>query len=272
MKRSCTSETSYKDEGEVECKGGTAGSGFSSSVTCTPTKKPPEKTDKTKLEETEKKTNPDGSTETTTKTDTTETKCKGTKPCESTSKTETTTEKTDPNGNKESTSGNCVGTGCNPEKPSDSSGEGEDERPESSVVAGACDASVQCTGDALACELIRQQKAQRCADEDFRTVTPAKVQELKDGLQGEFSGEEYQPLTATAENTFDLGNMVDTSRRFSSSCPAVQDINVPYMGSSISIGASQWISMLCPYLAWFGYFIVAFAMRRGAEIVAQGMS
>ncbi|MDU9410417.1 hypothetical protein RTH74_22690 [Pseudomonas sp. zfem001] len=127
LKRSCNSNTSYKDEGNVDCKGGTAGAGFSSSVKCTPSKnKPPHKSETNVEQETTKKDNPDGSSETTTKTDTTKTECKGTKPCESSSKTETESENTDPDGNS-TKNGNCVGDGCNPDKTDGSGTEAEED-------------------------------------------------------------------------------------------------------------------------------------------------
>lgn len=120
--------------------------------------------------------------------------------------------------------------------------------------------------------MIRQQKKHRCDEEEFRTVTDKKVQDLKQSLDTNFAGDEYQPLKASSENTFNLGNMIDTGGKFSKVCPVVPDVEVPWMGSSFKIQFSVWVDLVCPYLAWMGYFVVAFAMRRGAEIIAGGMN
>ena len=102
-------------------------------------------------------------------------------------------------------------------------------------------------------------------------MSETKVNELKTTLENEFSGDEYQPLEAGEGSTFNLANMIDTSRRFSASCPVIPDIQFTWIdGSSVSIPVSSVFEMLCPYLAWFGYILVAFAMRHAAEIVAGG--
>lgn len=152
-------------------------------------------------------------------------------------------------------------------------GEPTEEPPTSSVSGEACKASVACEGDAIQCAILRQQKAQKCADEDFRDMSGEKVAEMKTGLDGEFSRSEYQPLTPTSASTFDLSSMIDTSSRFSNSCPVVPDWNFPWIdGQSINVPIGSVIAQFCQYLAWFGYFVVAFAMRRAAEIIAMGMN
>ncbi|MNF12618.1 hypothetical protein D3C80_2141740 [compost metagenome] len=67
--------------------------------------------------------------------------------------------------------------------------------------------------------------------------------------------------------------MIDTSSRFAKSCPSIPPINFPWIdGKSKSIPVGEVFALLCPYLVWFGYLVVAFATRRGAEIIAQGMT
>ncbi|MGZ0843280.1 hypothetical protein ACXKGW_29585, partial [Klebsiella pneumoniae subsp. pneumoniae] len=80
---------------------------------------------------------------------------------------------------------------------------------------GDCKVAIQCNGDAIQCAIVRQEKAARCADEEFRTVDDKKIQDLKNTLAGEFSGPEYEPIKATGENTHDLSKLLDTSGRFS---------------------------------------------------------
>jgi hypothetical protein len=95
---------------------------------------------------------------------------------------------------------------------------------------------------------------------------------MRSALDAEFSKSQYQPLTASAENTYNLQGMIDTTSRFSKSCPAVPPIRFTWVdGSSHSIPVGDVFNQLCPYLIWFGYLLVAFAMRKAAEIIAQGM-
>ena len=150
-------------------------------------------------------------------------------------------------------------------------GGGDGGADDGSVSGGRdCGQSLSCSGDALACELIRQAKAARCADEDFRDLDFDKLQT---DLTDQFADDEYQPITADASDILDVSNMIDTSGgHFSRSCPVVPDITFPWFGRAVAIPISTVISPLCQYLVWFGYLVVAFAMRRGAEIIAQGMN
>ena len=94
---------------------------------------------------------------------------------------------------------------------------------------------------------------------------------MQASINNQFSGEQYQPLEATPENTFDFSTMIDTSSQFSGSCPVISDINFNFGQQVVSIPIGQIMTMICPYLGWLGYLVVAFGMRRGAEIIAQGM-
>ncbi|HBO2760765.1 TPA: hypothetical protein L4I51_006469 [Pseudomonas aeruginosa] len=125
---------------------------------------------------------------------------------------------------------------------------------------------------AIQCAIVRQEKAARCADEEFRTVDDKKIQDLKNTLAGEFSGPEYEPITATGENTHDLSKLLDTSGRFSKSCPVIPDFSFPWFGSTQTVSLSSVSSDLCAFFQWFGYLLVAFAMRAAAEIIARGLN
>lgn len=175
----------------------------------------------------------------------------------------------DGDGNGGSGNGNGDGEGegaCDPKTDPNKCGE-------SSVGGEDCEAKESCSGDAIQCAIFRQQKAQRCADEEFRKVDQKAISDLRSTLDSEFSGQQYQPLEATSANTFDLSGMIDTSSRFSKSCPAVADFSIPWLdGRTRTVSLSDVVSDLCTLLTFMGYFVVAFAMRRAAEIIALGMN
>lgn len=137
---------------------------------------------------------------------------------------------------------------------------------------GDCKVAIQCNGDAIQCAIVRQEKLARCADEEFRAVDDKKIQDLKNTLAGEFSGPEYEPIKATGDNTHDLSKLLDTSGRFSKACPVIPDVSFPWFGSTQTVSLSSVSSDLCTYLQWFGYLLVAFAMRAAAEIIARGLN
>lgn len=154
---------------------------------------------------------------------------------------------------------------CDPAKDPNKCGSG------SSISGdGDCKVAIQCNGDAIQCAIVRQEKLARCADEEFRTVDEKKIQDLKNTLAGEFSGPEYEPIKATGENTHDLSKLLDTSGRFSKACPVIPDVSFPWFGSTQTVSLGSVSSDLCTYLQWFGYLLVAFAMRAAAEIIARG--
>lgn len=245
LKRNCTSSAKYEDKGEVECKGGTAGSGFSASVNCTPTKTP-EKTQTDVTQESTKTNNPDGSTDTTTTTDTTKTNCKGLNPCTSTSKTETTTGGTNADGTPGNDSTTCTGAGCNPDNPNEGEEEGE-EAPERTAAAGACDAAFQCSGDPIDCELLRQQKEQKCHAEEMSDFDGSKsdIESLVQGEQFELDTNEIQ-----------APSFINAGTRFlPTSCPPPQSITLSSNG-----GHTYQFSYepLCSFASDFSFIIVTF--------------
>lgn len=257
LKRNCTANTSYKDEGQVECKGGTAGSGFSSSVTCTPSKnKPPQKSETNVEQETTKKDNPDGSSETTTKTDTTKTECKGTKPCESTSKTETESENTDANGNT-TKNGNCVGDGCNPDKP-DGDGVGDEEGEqgeERTATVGTCDGGFSCSGDPIDCAILKQQKEQQCYAEEMGDFDGKKAD-----IEGLFQGDAFTLEEAEVSAPSIIG---EATRFLPAGCPAPERAQLS--GGSLSFSYQP----LCTIAVDLSWIIVAVASIWAAAYVGR---
>lgn len=268
-RRTCTSKDEYKDPGELKCENT---NGY---LKCSPGPKPPAYTETKTETETEKKDNPDGSSKTDTTTKKDVTNCHGAKPCKTDSTEKKETENKNPDGSPGDKTTTCKGDKCNAEedpKPGvdpDAEEEGEEEK--SSVSGGAtCDSPPVCEGDAIQCAILRQEFTQRCADEKFREVTPENTNALKNDLEAAFSGDQFKPITATTENTYSLEGMLDTSSRFSSSCPVIPSVSYKWVdGSSQSFDPN--FPGLCEYLRWMGFLLVAFAMRAAAEIIAGGL-
>lgn len=189
----------------------------------------------------------------------------------------------DGTGSGDGDGGNGSGT-CDPKKdpkctPKPGDGEGQcdpakdpNKCGQSTVAGEACDASVSCTGDAVQCAILRQQKAQRCADEEWRKVDEKAVTDLQNAIASNQSGDSFKPIVATAENTFSLDGVIDTSSRFSKACPTIPDWSVPWLdGKNLTVKLS-FLSDFCNFLTYMGYLLVAFAMRRAAEIISGGMN
>lgn len=266
----CEASEVFKEPGSMNC--GTVQGEFK----CIASKPSPKLDDKKVTTEVTEKTNADGSKTTQTTTTTTTTTCTGANSCNTKVTTSTSTSKTNADGSSGGETSTCTGPGCSGSKPdgSETPAEEEEEGSESSVSGDmACTAVPACEGDAIQCAILRQTQQQRCGDEEFREVTDKKITDLKSSLAAEFSGEEYQPLKASADGTFDMSTMVDTSSRFSKACPVIPDIQFTWIdGSRQSLPLAEGLSNMCTVFTWLGYFVVAFAMRRGAEIVAGGLA
>lgn len=268
-RRTCTSKDEYKDPGQLKCENT---NGY---LKCAPGTPPPAYTKTETTAESAKTDNADGSSKTETTTNKDVTNCHGAKPCKTDSTEKTETENTNPDGSPGDKTTTCKGDKCttdeDPKPGTDPDAEEEGEDDKSSVSGGAvCDSPPVCDGDAIQCAILRQQFTQRCADEKFREVTPENTNALKSDLDAAFSGEQFQPITATAENTFSLEGMIDTTSRFSSSCPVLPSVSYSWVdGSSQSFNPN--FADLCQYLRWMGFLLVAFAMRSAAEIIAGGL-
>lgn len=200
-RRNCTSKDEYKDPGELKCENT---NGHLNCISGTP---PPAYTKTETTAESSKTDNTDGSSKTETTTNKDVTNCHGAKPCNTTSTVKTETENTNPDGTPGDKTTTCKGDKCttdeDPEPGTDPDAEEEAEEDKSSVSGGTtCDSPPVCQGDAIQCAILRQEFTQRCADEKFREVTPENTNALKSDLDAAFSGEQFQPITATAENTF----------------------------------------------------------------------
>lgn len=255
LKRNCTATDKFEDKGEVECK---EGSIHQFKTNCTPSKtKPPQKSETKVDQETTKKENADGSSETTTKTDTTKTNCKGMNPCNSTSKSETDSEKTDSDGNT-TKNGNCVGDGCNPDKTDGSGTEGKEEGEqgeERTATVGTCDGGFSCTGDPIDCAILKQQKEQQCYAEEM-----GDFDGKKSDIEGLFQGENFTLPEAEISAPSIIGG---ATRFLPAGCPAPERAQLS--GGSLSFSYQP----LCTIAVDLSWIIVAVASIWAAAYVGR---
>lgn len=254
LKRNCTATDKFEDKGEVECK---EGSIHQFKTNCTPSKtNPPQKSETKVDQETTKKENADGSSETTTKTDTTKTNCRGMNPCNSTSKSETDSEKTDADGNT-TKKGDCVGDGCNPNKP-DGDGMGDEEGEqgeERTATVGTCDGGFSCTGDPIDCAILKQQKEQQCYAEEM-----GDFDGKKSDIEGLFQGESFTLPEAEISAPSIIGG---ATRFLPAGCPAPERAQLS--GGSLSFSYQP----LCTIAVDLSWIIVAVASIWAAAYVGR---
>lgn len=213
--RNCTSTETLKEPGQLNCDN--AGD----YLHCTTGKPAPRFEDTSKTEQTTKTTNPDGSSKTETSTTTDKTVCVGTKPCTSTTAEETSSSGTNADGTPGDESKECTGSGCT----SDGSEEGEDEEgPERAASAGSCDAAFSCSGDAIDCEVLRQQKEQLCHAEEM-----ADFPKHKPAIEAAVSGDQFQ-LNEGA-GVIDVPSFINQGTRFlPSTCPTAESFSLTTAG------------------------------------------
>lgn len=240
---------------------------------CIPNSPGPTLTEKEVTTEVEVTENADGSKDTKTTTTTVTTNCNGEGSCSSSTTTNVSNSKTNADGSPGGESSTCTGPDCkgpDGKSPNDKKQEQEQKETESNVSGDAsCAAVPTCTGDAIQCAILRQTHTQRCADEKFQEVD---AEELVAGVTGDMSGDEYQPFGEGEQGTFDLTGMIDTSSTIGGSCPVLPPITFTIKGVTKSVEFGTVMAELCKYASWFSYLMVAFAMRRAAEIVAGGMA
>ncbi|WP_312485524.1 virulence factor TspB C-terminal domain-related protein [Stutzerimonas nitrititolerans] len=208
--RSCNSTEESKQPGKVDCSGDSCKAGV-----------PPPDYSKTDVKQNiEKKPNPDGSTTTKTDTTTDKTSCKGVKPCTSTSKTETTTSEEDAEGKPGDSSYECTGAGCDKDGGED---EGE-EGPEREASVGTCDAGFSCSGDAIDCEILRQQKEQLCLAQEM-----TDFEKHKPGIEATVTGDKFE--LNEGNGVIDVPSFVNQGTRFlPSTCPAAEKFSLTMAG------------------------------------------
>lgn len=248
---SCLATDVNKEPGEMNC--GEVNGVFK----CIPAKPSPALTDKKIETEVTETTNPDGSKSTETTTTTTITNCTGANACTSTTTVNTHTSGTNSDGSPGGESSTCTGAGCSngagtpeetteePEKPDqECDPETDPDRCGESFVAGVdCSVSLDCTGDAIDCAMLRMQKDQQCSmDWD----------ENKSSVLAEASKPEYALETEDIDSG-DLFSGPTAGRWLAPICPADRVIHLATTGTTITF---SW-TFVCQYAEALGNLLVA---------------
>ncbi len=264
---SCTATEKYTDPGSMDCDYGSV----NGEAVCVPNSPVPKMTEKDVKTDVKETINPDGSKNTETTTTTTTTNCTGVGACSTSTTTNVSNNKTNADGSDGGSSSSCTGSDCKDgDGKSQNDQKKEEEESQSKVTGGdKCDSPPACTGDAVQCAILRQTYTQRCADEKFQEVDGEKLgQEVEAG----FEGSEFKPFGEGERGSFDLTNMIDTSSTVSGSCPVIPPITFTIHGKTETVQFGTVMAEVCKYASWFSFLMVAFAMRRAAEIVAGGMA
>jgi uncharacterized membrane protein YgcG len=136
-------------------------------------------------------------------------------------------------------------------------GGGSNDGDPSTVEGESCDADLKCTGDAIQCAILRQQKASSCT---WRYGNDEK-QAIEASLSGE--GFELDEKTVDVAGLFNDG--ANASRWLPSSCPAPRTANV--MGRTYELSFEP----LCRFATALGPIIVALASIFFTIYVGRGI-
>lgn len=237
---SCLATDSFKEPGNMQC--GEVNGVYG----CKPGKPSPAKKETEQKTEVSEQTSSDGSSTTTTTTTTTVTNCSGVNACSSTTSVTNGTSKTNADGTSGGESSSCTGTGCKGDGDKEQGEDEKDEEEEPEREASGtddCDAPLQCSGDAIDCAMVQQQKELRCEVEkqgDFdkhKSDIEAAVQgdqfELAQDLEVEApsfldSGTRFLPSSCPSDKTFSLKTNGGRTFAFTYEplCAAASDLGV----------------------------------------------
>lgn len=206
---SCLATDTFKEPGSMQC-------GEVNGVFGCKEGKPSPTQNKTETKtEVSEQTSSDGSSTTSTTTTTTTTNCSGVNACSSTTSVTNGTSKTNADGTSGGESSSCTGSGCKAsDKPGEDGDDKEEEKEPEREASGTddCSAPLQCSGDAIDCAMVQQQKKLRCEIEK----------------QGDFEKNKGQIESALKSDKFELPKDVDIeapsflnsgARFLPSSCP-----------------------------------------------------
>lgn len=184
-------------------------------------KKPTPSLTETKVDqEIVEKPNADGSTTTTTTTETTVTKCVGTNACTTSTTTNVNNSKTNADGTSGGESSTCKGAGCKGEGES----EEESEESEREATVGECQAPIACSGDAIDCAVLQQQKEQRCLAEEM-----ADFEGNESDIEAMFEGEKFD--LDEGEGDIEVPSFIQQGTRFlPATCPQDKSFNLSTAG------------------------------------------
>ena len=138
--------------------------------------------------------------------------------------------------------GDCTGDDC-----------GDDD--ESSASGTDCNQALQCSGDAIQCAILQQQKQQRCYAEEM-----GDFESQRSAIESMFSGEEY----TMDEEEIEVPSFIRQGTRFlPASCPP--PVAIALSGRTYQLSLEPW----CFFADALGYLIVAFAALAGALYVGR---
>lgn len=138
--------------------------------------------------------------------------------------------------------GDCTGDDC-----------GQDD--ESSASGMDCSQPLQCSGDAIQCAILQQQKQQRCYAEHM-----GDFESQRSAIESMFSGEEY----TMDEEEIEVPSFISQGTRFlPASCPP--PVAIALSGRTYQLSLEPW----CFFADALGYLIVAFAALAGALYVGR---
>jgi hypothetical protein len=230
--------------------------------TCTPRANPPKFEDKNIKKDIQTAPGTNGSSTNTTTTTTTTTSCVGANACTTTTTIHTGTGTTNGDGSPGGSSSTCSGPGCGGSD--DGSGtpdpqEPTDEEPPcdpatdpnkcglSSVGGEACDVSVECSGDAIQCAILRAQKKATC---DYEKENNYDL--VKQEIATKAAGESY----SLDDEEFDFSNQFSTGSRFlPTGCPSPRSFYVSSFNKTYQIKYDP----ICDFAGTLSYIVVAMA-------------
>lgn len=149
----------------------------------------------------------------------------------------------------------------------DSEQKPEEEEVVSEIAGLQCEATVACSGDAIQCAIASTQKDTKCILEELATIEETEVRQQ---VQQDFSGSDYQPFGEGESISTDLSSLIDTSSTIAASCPVFPVLSFEFNGQTQTFDFSDWLAVLCEFAGWFGAILVIFSMRNGVEVIARG--
>ncbi len=204
---SCLATDTFKEPGNMQC--GEVNGVFG----CKEGKPSPTKKETETKTEVAEQTASDGSSTTSTTTTTTTTNCTGVNACSTTTSVTNGTSKTNADGTSGGESSTCTGTGCKAsDKPGEEDKEEEEEPEREASGTDDCDVPVQCSGDAIDCAMVQQQKQLRCEVEE-----QGDFDKHKGEIEAAVKGDKFE---LAQDSEIQAPSFLDSGARFlPSSCP-----------------------------------------------------
>ena len=156
-----------------------------------------------------------------------------------------------------------------------SSGTGIDADADNAASGGSCSASYACSGDAIKCAILEEQRQARCATQwlaNNGSSSAASLSHIKGALDSAFDGTEAATHTGTSgedagdvdavkhSETFSLSSIVDTGGFLPHSVPSAPTFTLGSLGSH-TVDAEQWADLFSVLSAIFVFIASLIALR-----------